>query len=198
MSKANSKTVNVYLSLDQASINSYFNKHDPSPIYKRQLSHQFDQYIRASVESAKRYDPIFFKLNCSNDIDQQFAEPVMYAIRRHFADKKEEEVKAFAKYKKRNYAVIVVSLIIVICFNLLLPVIMNKEIADEIGLTHLLDVFSWVIFFHPLDELMFNWNPHLKRILLMNKLTTAESIIIGHEKKVSVAPPSETFRIVAA
>jgi hypothetical protein len=59
-------------------------------------------------------------------------------------------------------------------------------------------VFSWVIFFHPLDELLFNWNPHLKRILLMNKLTTAESIIIGNEKKVSTATPHETFRVVAA
>jgi hypothetical protein len=198
MSKTNSKAVNIYLSLDQASINSYFNKHDPSPIYKRQLSHQFEQYIRASVQSAKRYDPIFFKLNCANDIDQQFAEPLLYAIKRHFADRKSEEVKAFAKYKKRNYAVVGVSLIIVVLVNLLLPFIISKEVANETGLTHLLDVFSWVIFFHPLDELLFNWNPHLKRILLMSKLTTAESIIIGNEKKVSTATPSETFRIVAA
>lgn len=198
MSKTNSKTINVFLSLDQASINSYFNKHDPSPIYKRQLSHQFEQYIRSSVSSAKRFDPIFFKLNCTNDIDQQFAEPLMYAIRRHFAEKKSEEIKAFTKYKKRNYAVVIVSLIIVILFNLLLPLLLNKDIADEIGLTHLLDVFSWVIFFHPLDELLFNWNPHLKRILLMNKLTTAESIIIGNEKKVSTPVTTETFRVVAA
>jgi hypothetical protein len=198
MSKTNAKPVNVYLSLDQASINSYFNKHDPSPIYKRQLSHQFEQYIKASVASAKRYDPIFFKLNCTNDIDQQFAEPLMYAIRRHFADKKAEEIKAFNKYKKRNYAVVGVSLLIVVIFNLILPLIISKDIADETGLTHLLDVFSWVIFFHPLDELMFNWNPHLKRILLMKKLTTAESIIIGHEKKVSTPSTTETFRVVAA
>ncbi len=198
MSKTNSKTINVFLSLDQASINSYFNKHDPSPIYKRQLSHQFEQYIRSSVSSAKRFDPIFFKLNCTNDIDQQFAEPLMYAIRRHFAEKKSEEIKAFTKYKKRNYAVVIVSLVIVILFNLLLPLLLNKDIADEIGLTHLLDVFSWVIFFHPLDELLFNWNPHLKRILLMNKLTTAESIIIGNEKKVSTPVTTETFRVVAA
>ena len=199
MSKTSSaKAVNIYLSLDQASINSYFNKHDPSPIYKRQLSHQFEHYIRASVQSAKRYDPVFFKLNCTNDIDQQFAEPLLYAIRRHFAEKKADEIKAFNKYKKRNYGVVIVSLIIVVLVNLLLPLMVSKELADETGLTHLLDVFSWVIFFHPLDELLFNWNPHLKRISLMNKLTTAESIIIGNEKKVSTATPNETFRVVAA
>ncbi len=199
MSKTDSsKTVNVYLSLDQASVNSYFNKHDPSPIYKRQLSHHFEQYIRASVSSAKRYDPIFFKFNCKNDIDQQFADPVLYAVRRHFAEKKEEELKAFKKYKKRNYAVVGVSLVIVVLVNLLLPLVISKEVADETGLTHLLDVFSWVIFFHPLDELLFNWNPHLKRILLLNKLTTAESIIIGHEKKAGNTTPMETFRVVAA
>jgi hypothetical protein len=45
---------------------------------------------------------------------------------------------------------------------------------------------------------MFNWNPHLKRILLMSKLTTAESIIMGNEKKVSAPATTETFRIVAA
>lgn len=199
MSKTHSsKPVNVYLSLDQASIASYFNKHDPSPIYKRQLSHHFEQYIRASVSSAKRFDPIFFKLNCANDIDQQFVEPLMYAIRRHFAEKKAEEVKAFNVYKKRNYGVVVVSLIIVVLVNLLLPLMLNKKIAEESGLAHLLDVFTWVIFFHPLDELLFNWNPHLKRILLMEKLTTAESIIIGNEKKVSAPVAAEAFRVVAA
>jgi hypothetical protein len=89
-------------------------------------------------------------------------------------------------------------LVIVVLVNLLLPLVISKEVADETGLTHLLDVFSWVIFFHPLDELLFNWNPHLKRILLLNKLTTAESIIIGHEKKASNTTPMETFRVVAA
>ncbi|MBC7915907.1 MAG: hypothetical protein H7Y07_17495, partial [Pyrinomonadaceae bacterium] len=186
MSKNNSsKSVNVFLSLDQASINSYFNKHDPSPIYKRQLSHHFEHYIRSSVSGARRFDPIFFKLNCTNEVDQQFAEPLLYAIRRHFAEKKAEEMKTFARYKKRNYAVVGISLIIVVLVNLLLPLVLSKQIADETGLAHLLDVFTWVIFFHPLDELLFNWNPHLKRILLMNKLTTAESIIMGNEKKVS-------------
>ena len=62
------------------------------------------------------------------------------------------------------------------------------------GLLNSLDVFSWVILWHPIDELMFHWNPHLKDINLLNKLATAESIIIENEK---VNIVNNAFRVVA-
>ncbi|WP_207428146.1 hypothetical protein [Pedobacter sp. SYSU D00535] len=195
MSKSNSKSVNVYLTLDQPSIDGYFNKHDPSPIYKRQLSHQFEQYILASVSSAKRYDPIFYKIKCTNEIDKQYAEPVMYAIRTHFNEKKAESLRQFTKFKRRNWGVLLVSLIIVIILNVVLPNMVDEKYLYSSGVRHLLDVFSWVIFFHPIDELIFNWNSHLKEILLLNKLATAELILIQNEKKSVI---SDNLRVVAA
>ena len=82
------KTINVYLTLDRMLIKSYFNKHDPSPIYKRQLDHRFEEYILDSVKDAKRFFPVFYKLNYKSEEDKKFADPLMFAIRRHFSIKK--------------------------------------------------------------------------------------------------------------
>jgi hypothetical protein len=194
MSQSSSKSVNVFLSLDPQVIESYFNRNDPAPLYKRQLSHQFEQYIALSVEGAKRYDAIFYKLLCKNEVDQQYAEPLMYAIRRFFDQKKAEKIKSFEKFKRRNWAVLAISLGVVILFQCLLPVFIDEESKVQSGLVHLVDVFAWVILWHPIDELIFNWNPHLKAILKMKKLATAESIIVENEKRISI---HDTFRVVA-
>jgi len=196
MSKsASSKTVNVFMTLDPLVIEGYFNRNDPSPIYKRQLSHQFDQYIMSSVGSAKRFDAIFYKIKCNNDIDKQFADPLMLAIRRHFSEKRTEEVKSFNRFKKRNWAVLGFSLVLVILFQLLLPMLISDDSPISDTVSHLVDVFAWVILWHPIDELLFNWNPHLKRIGLYNKLATAELILLENEKKSVV---NDSLRFVAA
>ncbi|MGV3509993.1 MAG: hypothetical protein ACO1N7_11950 [Sphingobacteriaceae bacterium] len=179
-----SKTVNIFLALDQKSLAGYFNPHDTSPLYKRQLSLRFEQYIHNSLKSCKRYDPIFFKLNTDNRIDEQFSAPLMYAIRRHYTEKHAEEVDTFNKFKRRNYIIILGSMIIVAILNLLLPHVMSEELAYETGTAHFLDVFSFIIFYHPITELLFNWNPHLKRINMLNKLIKAEVIIVSSNDKV--------------
>src|ERR1700744_757151 len=102
------KTINVFVTLDQLVIQGYFNPHDPAPIYKRQLNHQFEQYIMSNVALFKRYDVIFYKFKYANEIDKQYAEPMMYAIRRHFNELKEHKIKSFDKYKRRNITMLIV------------------------------------------------------------------------------------------
>ena len=46
-----------------------------------------------------------------------------------------------------------------------------------------IDVFSWVIFWRPIDKLIFEWNPHLKDISLLNKLSSAEMLIVNTSKE---------------
>jgi hypothetical protein len=140
----------------------------------------------SSVKSCKRYSNIFYKLKYSNEVDKQYAEPVLYAIRRHFTEKKEEKIQAFKKFKKRTWAVLAVSILIVIICQGLLPHLLDEELRISTGLSHSLDVFAWVILWHPLDELIFNWNPHLKEIALFEKLAAAKSIILENEKKLTV------------
>jgi len=188
------KSVYVFLTLDQLVINGYFNKHDPMPIYKRQLNLQFEQYILASAEAAKRYDVIFYKLKFSSEADKQFAEPLMYAIRRHFEEKKTEEQKTFNRFKRRNWVLLLLSVVVVILSHIFIPMFLNEEHGVSAGVSNTLEVFAWVIMWHPLDELIFNWNPHLKSICLLSKLATAELILIENEKK-SVAV--DTLRVVA-
>jgi len=187
------------MSLDKHVIDSYFNKHDPAPIYKRQLSHQFEQYIMASVANAKRYDAVFYKLKSNHDTDKQYAEPLMYAIRRHFSEKHSEKVKEFEKFKKRNWTVLAVGILVVLIYQGFLPMILDEEHNLHSGLINSLDVFAWVLLWHPIDELIFHWNPHLKDISLLNKLATAESIILENEKKpaASSANNADSLRVVA-
>jgi hypothetical protein len=183
------------MTLDQQVIDGYFNKHDPAPIYKRQLSHQFEQYILETVSTAKRYDVVFYKFKCTHEADKQYAEPLMYAVHRHFADKKTERVKDFARFKQRNWILLAVGVVVTVLCQGFLPLILNESHSLPSGLTNSLDIFAWVLLWHPIDELIFQWNPHLKEILLLDKLGTAESIIIEHEKK--AAANNDPLRVVA-
>jgi hypothetical protein len=189
------KTINVYLTLDQVVMQGYFNPHDPAPIYKRQLSHHFGLYIMENVALFKRYDVIFYKFKYTNEIDKQYAEPVMYAIRRHFNELKEHKVKNFERYKRRNITMLVAATLIVTLFHILLPMVLTSDKGISSAVRNSLDIFSWVILWRPIDELVFNWNPHLADINLFNKLATAELIIIENEKKATA--DNSSLRVVA-
>ena len=189
------KTINVYLTLDQLVIQGYFNPHDPAPIYKRQLTHHFEQYIMENVALFKKYDVIFYKFKYTNEIDKQYAEPMMYAIHRHFTELKEEKIKNFKKYKRRNIMMLVAGTIIVTLFHILIPMVLTSDKGISSAVSNSLDVFSWVILWHPIDELVFNWNPHLAKINLLNNLATSELIIIENEKKATV--DNGALRVVA-
>lgn len=186
------------MTLDQQVIDSYFNKHDPAPIYKRQLSLQFEQYILETASVAKRYDVIFYKFKCTTEGDKQYGEPLMYAVHRHFADKKAERIKDFARFKQRNWILLALGIGVVLLCQGLLPMILHEGYKLSSGLSNSLDIFAWVLLWHPIDELIFNWNPHLKNILLYDKLGTAESIIIENEKKaVANMANNDPLRVVA-
>lgn len=182
MSEVLPKSVDIFLTVDPQTINGYFNAHDPAPIYKRQLSHALDIYINTCVEQAKRYTVIFYKLKCNSELDKQYAEPLMYAIRRHFRNKLEIREKEFRKFKRRTWGLLAVSLAIVMLCQGLVPLILNEEQHFHSGLSNSLDVFSWVILWRPIDKLIFYWNPHLKDICLLKKLATAEVILIDNAK----------------
>ena len=187
MSQPTPKSIDVFLTLGQQVLDGYFNKHDPSPIYKRQLSHQFEEYIMASVRSAKRYSVIFYKLKCPSDFDKQYAEPLMYAIRRHFEERLEIKNKEFLRFKRRSWMVLAASIAVVILFHSLLPSIIKEENGVHSGLINSIDIFSWVLLWHPIDDLIFHWNPHLKEISLLSKLATSKFIVINASEKMSVA-----------
>jgi len=189
------KTINVYVTLDQNLIQGYFNPHDPAPIYKRQLSHNFGLYLMENVALFKRYDVIFYKFKYANELDKQYAEPMMYAIRRHFNELKEHKIKNFEKFKRRNITMLIASTLVVMLFHILLPLVLTSEKGISSAFSNSLDVFSWVILWHPIDELVFNWKPHLEEINLLNKLATAELIIIENEKKATVS--NNNLRVVA-
>ena len=195
MSKPLAKSISIFLTSDRLVANNYFNVHDPAPIYMRQLNHQFEAYIMESVKAAKRYSVIFYKLKCTGANDKQYAEPLMYAIRGHFLAKKEDTKKEFSKLKRRNWVLLAISIVVVMLFQGLLPLILDTEHGLGVGIINSLDIFAWVLLWHPIDELVFGWNKFLKEIGLLNKLATAEYILIENEKNhVAV---DDSLRVVA-
>ena len=195
MSQPIAKTINVFLTSDRLIAKDYFNKHDPAPIYMRQLSHQFEAYIMESVKSAKRYSVVFYKLKCTSEEDKQYAEPLMYSIRRHFVAKQEDRQKEFIKFKRRNWVLLAISIVVVILFQGLLPMVFPAEHGFNVGVINSLDIFAWVLLWHPIDELVFRWNSFLKDICLLNKLATAEYILLENEKNYIVV--DDSLRVVA-
>jgi hypothetical protein len=171
------KKINVFLSLDQNIFRGYFNPQDPAPIYKRQLSHEFEQYIMNCIRTARR-DTIFsYKISYKNDEDKQYADPLVYAIRRHFGEKKTILYASFEKFKRRSYMLLFMSLAVVMICQGLLPLVLDGKYRLHSGISNGLDVFSWVILWRPIDKLIFHWNPFLKDISIADRLEKAEIII---------------------
>jgi len=181
MIKSLAKKINIFLSVDQQAINDYFNAHDPAPIYKRQLSHGFEQYIMNSIMSAKRYSVFNYKICCKEETDTQYVDPLVYAIRGHFSEKKILMDAAFEKFKRRTYMLLVVSLAVVMICHVVVPLLLHAETRFNSGVSNSLDVFSWVILWQPIDSLIFHWNPYLKNISIMDRLAKAEVIILENE-----------------
>jgi hypothetical protein len=177
-----SERISIFLTVDIQTIDTYFNSHDPAPIYKRQLSHQLEQYIDATVASAKRYSLIFYKFKCTSEIDRQYAQPLMYAIRRHYSLKKIIRENEFVKFKKRSWLLLGFSLMVVLFCQTFVPMLLDEHSRIQAALENSLEIFSWVLLWRPIDILLFYWNPHLKDISLLNKLSTSELIIIENEK----------------
>jgi hypothetical protein len=175
--------VSIFISVDLQVINTYFNAHYPATLYKRQLSHQFEQYLLKSAEPVKRNSVVFYKLKCSQDIDRQYAEPLMYAIRRHFADLKKIREGEFYRYKRKSFTLLALSFLVVIFCHGIIPLLVKATNPVETILLTSFDVFSWVIFWRPIDKLIFDWNPHLKDISLLNKLSSAEMMIVNTSKE---------------
>jgi hypothetical protein len=178
MSDTYSKPVNIFLTVDSGTIQTFFNENDPAPLYKRQLSHKLEQYIALTVVPVKRYSPVFYKLQCKNEIDKQYTEPLMYAIRRHFSNKKTLREREFRRFKKRTWLLLLFSILVVIICQGFVMVLFNADHKLQNGVSNILDVFSWVLLWQPIDKLLFQWNPHLKDISLLKKLSSAEVIMI--------------------
>jgi len=180
MNKLNNSIVqrtNIFLSLDQQLYTGYFNPQDPAPIYKRQLSHEFEQYIMNCIRPARREATFLYKISYTFDVDKQYAEPLLFAIRRHFAEKKKVVYSSFEKFKRRTYLLLFMSLAIVMACQRLAPLILDRKYQNS-GLTNGLDVFSWVILWRPIDKLIFHWNPFLKDISIAERLEKAEINLI--------------------
>ena len=160
----------------------YYNAHDPAPLYKRQLSHGFENYINNSILSIKRYSIVNFKICYQEEEDKKLIEPLVYSIRRHFQEKRALKEAEFEKFKRRSYLLLFISLAVVMACQGLVPLLLHADHRIHSGLSNSLDVFSWVILWRPIDKLIFSWNPYLKEISIFDRLAKADVTIINNDE----------------
>lgn len=175
----------IYVRLDEQTVHDYFNHHDPAPLYKRQLGHEFEQYIYNSLLTSNRNAIIKYQVICLEYSDKRFIEPVIQAIRNHFNLKKYLKEAEFKKFKNRTFKLLAASLCMVLLFQGLLPYAIESADNRMAGTLHnILDVFSWVILWKPIDRLIFYWNPFKKDIHLLNRLANAEVNVLEKSKTI--------------
>jgi len=170
------KRITIYLTIDENTIDSYFNVHDPSPLYKRQLNQDFEMYIMSSLVAIKRYSVIRYKLVCKQESDKKYVDPLIHAVRRHYSIQKSIKESQFLKFKKSSYKLLAFSLTtVVLCHFLLAAFLAANESLHSI-FENAIEVFSWVILWRPINELVFGWNPYLKEISVLDRLINADII----------------------
>ncbi len=174
--------IDIFLTVDAQAIEAHFNKNDPAPFYKRQLSHEFEEYINRIKSKARRFSSIEYKVTCPTQSDRQYTEPLIYAIKRHFAEVLISKQSEFERFKRRNYMVLFIGLTIILLSHLLLPLILEDNGGIESAILLGLDIFCWVMMWQPIDNLLFHWNKHLKEIVNIKKLTEAPVVYTDVEK----------------
>lgn len=182
MSKVLSKRISIFLSIDRKTVNNYFNTHDNSTLYKRQLRFDFEQYLEGLLANYKRHTLLCYKVTCKKE-DEDLVKPLMHAVRRHFYMLEKQKRSEFQKFKKRNYRLLFLSMMAVMFFHGVLPIIFPPELSIEPTILNTLDVFSWVILWRPIDKLIFHWNPYLKEISLLHKMANATVIKVKSSDK---------------
>ena len=173
----------IYIRLDEQTVHDYFNHHDPAPLYKRQLGHEFEQYIFNSLLTSSRETVIRYQVICLDHADKRFIAPVTQAIRNHFNLKKQLKEMEFSKFRQRTFRLLIASLVTVLLFQGLLSYATGLFEERLSGALHnTLDVFSWVILWKPIDRLIFYWNPFKKDLHLLSRLANAEVNVLEKRK----------------
>lgn len=184
MKKSVNPKISIYLKIDENSINDYFNPHDPARLDKRQLSNNFQEYLNTSILTAGRFTHIDFKVFCSQSGGMRFmVDPLMRTIRRHYRIQKLLKENEFRKFKKKNYVLLFISILIVMFCQGILPNLFGQDHRIHSIFSNAIDVFSWVVLWKPIERLIFYWNPFLKDILLYDKMQNAKVQIIESEEE---------------
>lgn len=183
MNKLLADKFSIFIRLDEQTVYDYFNHHDPAPLYKRQLGHEFESYIYNSLLTSKRNTVINYQVVCLEYSDKRFVEPVTQAIRNHFNMKKYLKEIEFKKFKNRTFKLLFASITFVLALQGLMPYVIEGMDHRMAGSFHnIVDVFSWVIAWKPIDRLIFYWNPFKKDIHLLERLSGAEVVVLEKNK----------------
>lgn len=165
--------IDIFLTVSPEAVEEHFNKNDPAPLYKRQLSHQFEDYIDKAKAAARNNSFFEYKITCKKEEDRQFTEPLMYAVKRHYSNLMLTKQDDYERFKRRNYVVLFIGLLIILLSHILIPLIIKESGGVEAAILTGIDIFSWVMMWQPIDNLLFHLHDHLDEINTIKKLTDA-------------------------
>ncbi len=164
----------------------YFNAHDPAPMYKRQLSPEFEEYIMNYAMGCKKFSSLTFKVNCSDSADEQHIETLLHAIRRHFSVKKSIKEAELKRFKMRSYTLLFVAFGVGVICHGFLGSFLHDQGGWVSGITNSMDVLSWVILWRPIDQLLFQKGGFEQEILVYEKIVHGEVGPIENAKVISI------------
>ncbi len=165
--------IDIFLTVSLDAVQDHFNKNDPAPLYKRQLSHEFEEYINKAKAAARKHSFFEYKITCKKEEDKQFTEPLMYAVKRHYANMLLIMQDDYERFKRHNYVVLFMGLVIILLSHILIPLIIKDSGGVESAILTGIDIFSWVMMWQPVDNLLFHLSRHLEDIRTVKKLTEA-------------------------
>src|SRR5260221_2381861 len=155
MNKLQQDEISIFLSVDPLTIAEHFNANDPAPIYKRQLSYEFEQYIMMATIPARRYTVFQYKVTCKCEADKNYTEPLLFAVKRHFEARKLSRQAAFERFKRRNYVLLILSLAVIMLLHIAEPFFVKQEGGIHSAIIRGLDIFICVMLWQPIDKLVF-------------------------------------------
>jgi hypothetical protein len=171
MGKSSTK-INIPFSVNRDTIGDFFNPHDPSPMYKRQLHPHMAGYILSAATAHRRYSRIQYKIHCAEQ-DKELIDPFMQAVHRHFKTLERNKRTDFRQFKKRAFLMLGICIFFLLFFQGILPLILEEDLFRNTNLSNSMAVLSWVILWKPVEQLVCNWMPALNEIRLYNKLSRA-------------------------
>ena len=86
------------------------------------IHHDFDRV-------SKKIFGVLLQINCKTAMDKQYVDAFVYAIRRHFSNKKLINVARFEKFKKRSYLLLFASLTVVMICHGIVPMILSEDVG---------------------------------------------------------------------
>ncbi|WP_027469791.1 hypothetical protein [Deefgea rivuli] len=185
---SNTETIELCIN----SIEQLFNSLDPAPFRERELDRNAERYILSASQKMPSQSNIELLIYLPpNQIAQTQNQPLELAIRHHFQLRAQEQVGDIEELRRLGHKGLLFGFMIMLLCTLLSITLMNSfPSSGFIGtLEQSLIIFGWVALWRPIEILLYDRWPLVRRHKLLQKLCNLNITI-----KATVSNPASSTR----